>query len=115
MIFTCLFLAILACERTSIPFGSDQECTEEVSYTNQIASIMNTSCAYSGCHDAGAAVGDFTNYLSLKPYLNADQFVKRVVTLADMPPPYTMDGHPKELTKEQLELIECWIKSNYAE
>jgi hypothetical protein len=32
-----------------------------------------------------------------------------------MPPDYAPEGRPRDLTQEQLDLIECWLDSGYPE
>lgn len=100
--------------------GDDDEVGCNPTYEADIKSIMDKSCAYSGCHsgaDAGmfvtAASNDYTNYEGMEVTLFNGSFSTRVLDSLDMPPFYTPDGNPKELTTEELDIISCWIENGY--
>lgn len=88
-------------------------CDTPVTYTNEAKAIIETNCAYTGCHVSGFASGDFTSYTSMEPMLNQAKFGNRVVTLQNMPPEYATG--PTMLTDEELNIIKCWIENDYAE
>ncbi len=94
--------------------------TLQLSYNAGIKDIINTSCAYSGCHKNGDAPGDFSTYQGMSSRLDNGTFFNRVVTEKDnpprrMPPVYTTSGHPAELTTAELNMIHCWLLDNYPE
>ncbi len=99
------------------------DCDVLVTYDNQVKSIIDRSCAYSGCHDGnggGNPPGNFQSYSGLESFLNDQEFKKFVIDLKDdevvgMPPSYAPAGNPQDLTDEELELIQCWISSAYPE
>lgn len=110
--FTFLGALALSCTRTKInPDGED--CEQEITYNNEIETIINSSCAYSGCHKDGVAPGDLTSYDGLLNYTSSDLFRQRVVVLKNMPPSYAPSKI--ELTKEELDLVNCWISGGYKE
>ncbi len=82
-------------------------------YAQDIKPIIDINCSYPGCHDAGASIGDFTHYSSMKSRLEGGQFETRVLLIKDMPPPYA--SGPKELSPEELDLLECWLQDGYPE
>ena len=68
--------------------------------------IMQTKCAYSGCHDAaGNAPGNFTTYPDLKIVADNGKLKDRVLTKKDMPP-LTSPPFPDSLRKK----LDCWIQ-----
>ncbi len=88
-------------------------------YDSQVKTIIDNSCAYSGCH-LDAAPGNFSTYEGLKPFLTEDKFERFVIDLKDdaqqgMPPAYAPDGKPKDLTEEEIDIITCWIGNDYRE
>lgn len=94
--------------------------TLQLSYNAGIMDIINTSCAYSGCHKAGDAPGDFTTYQGMQSSLQDGSIFNRVVTeranaQKRMPPPYTPAGYPAELTAAQIDMLHCWLADNYPE
>lgn len=89
-------------------------------YVGQIEAIISESCAYSGCHLDGTAPGTYTSYEGVLPNIESGAFRSRVLLLKDdpnqgMPPNYAPDGRPKDLTPEELDLIECWLDSGHPE
>lgn len=112
LIFVSCFFAI-ACSRTEIPFGTDEECETDYTYTNDIAAIVNKSCAYANCHLNNTAPGNFDTYEGLKAYLDDGEFLKRTVSIKNMPPNYAPDNKPKELTADEIMMISCWAENDY--
>ena len=80
----------------------------QVTYDLQVKSIIDGSCAFIGCHSAGAAIGDMTDYEQMQPFLNNTGFERRVIDIMDMP-----DGDM--LSPEDFELVECWVIQGYPE
>lgn len=90
-----------------------------LSYSSTIAGIIENSCAYSGCH-LDSAPGTYDSYQGLLGILNSGSFRERVVTLRDdpnlgMPPDNAPLDRPKNLTTEELQLIQCWLEAGYPE
>lgn len=107
-------LSLWACTKDQAePFVSN--CVEPVNYEDDIAQIIDNTCAYSGCHNGtGAAPGNYGFYSGLRnTFQNSDEFVNRVISLKDMPPDYATG--PTELTAEEFNKILCWIESGYPE
>ncbi len=93
--------------------------TQMVTYDNQIAPIIASSCGYVGCHDGSNAPGNYDSYAGLQGIINDGKFKSRVIDVREdpemgMPPDYATDG-PMDLTDEQIELIQCWINDGYPE
>lgn len=90
-----------------------------ISYSSNIIGIIENSCAYSGCH-LDSAPGTYDSYQGLLGNLNNGSFRERVITLKDdpflgMPPDNAPDGHPHNLTAEEIQLIQCWLEAGYPE
>jgi hypothetical protein len=117
----CLFVPP-ACTTDQLPGPTSAEnCLDSVpTYEGRIQSIIETNCAYAGCHLDGSAPGLYTSYEGLLPNIESGSFRQRVIVEREdpnrgMPPNYAPEGRPKDLTPEELELIECWLDSGYPE
>lgn len=94
--------------------------TVRVTYADQIQSIIDSSCAYAGCHDGAGGIGpfDYTNYDGLAN--SFDDMRQRVIVLKDdpalgMPPNRSVypQSQKDDLTPEELALFECWIEAGF--
>ena len=108
-----IIILLFSCTKDKlVPIESN--CVGEVTYEEQVIEIINTTCAYSGCHDgSGAAPGDYRTYQAMRPWLTPNKFEDRTIIGRDMPPQYA-DG-PTSLTREELDLVTCWVLNNYNE
>ena len=57
---------------------SDVCDTLDTSYDTNIQAIVNSNCAYSGCHVSGFCCGDFTSYQGMLNFLEAGSIESRV-------------------------------------
>ncbi|WP_291720870.1 SprB repeat-containing protein [Bernardetia sp.] len=76
--------------------------TTGVNYVDNVASIINTNCAISGCHSGGQAP-------SLTSFDEVSRNSSRVLARASsrsMPP----QSSGLSLTDEEIQLIECWVE-----
>jgi len=95
--------------------------TENPTYDTQIKPIIDQSCAISGCHEPnGGGPGSYTNYAGMANFLNDNEFKKFVIELKDdpdrgMPPNWSSNPGPKNLTPEQFALVQCWVEAGYPE
>lgn len=110
LLFSCCFLTQCAKDKLD---ETVQDCVVEVSYDNGARTVLDNTCAYSGCHDGFNSPGDFRTYGAMKSYLNESDFEQRVINLRDMPPVYA--SGPKTLTAEQILTLQCWIENEYKE
>lgn len=88
-------------------------------YDGDVKAIINSSCAYSGCHD-GMNTGlpedarDYTTFAGLGVNTANGKFKTRVLDVKNMPnPDITPDDKPQELTTAQLEILQCWHDAGY--
>ncbi len=118
-LFAILAIAVVSCKHDPIipdpiPFCEQASPT----YLDSIKAIVDLSCSYTGCHSAGAGIGDFTTYNGMLSRLDNGKIEERVIDMKDdatigMPPSYA--SGPKDLTDEQIELFKCWFESGYPE
>ncbi|PSR11574.1 MAG: hypothetical protein DA408_04755 [Bacteroidetes bacterium] len=111
---------VVSCTSDQLPAPVTANCaTESPTYTIEIAPIIDESCAYSGCH-LDSSPGRFNSYSGLLPYLQSNSFRQRVIisrtnAIIGMPPDNAPAGRPKDLTEEQLNLVECWLDAGFPE
>jgi len=73
-----------------------------VSYNNDILPLVNTSCAFAGCHVYGFANGSFQTYDGLKEKVDNGSLQREVVDNMTMP-------KTGAISQEARDAIECWI------
>lgn len=112
-IYAILVGFISSCTRDSV-MEVENECSEEITYDEHIRSIMDRSCAYTGCHLSGGAPGNFATYSGISDYIGGDFLERRVVIQRDMPPNNATSG-PTELNDDEIDLFKCWIEGGYLE
>ena len=98
-----LFLACSDDEEPMMNMNNNNECSEQISYSSDVAPIVNRACALSGCHVDGFASGDFTTFSAFQS--RASRVVGRITT-GTMPP---SNSPGPSLTDAQIETIECWV------
>ena len=89
IVFTLLFtgiamLSTLGCtkNKTMEEVAPDICDTINVAYNDEIKTIINMNCSYSGCHDGNlAGIGDFTNYEGLLTRLENGQIKLHAIDL----------------------------------
>ena len=129
LLFTSLLL-ILVISLTETACTSDQLLeppplefcdTLVVSYNLQVKGIIDTNCAFSGCHVAGSsAPGNYSSFGSLQPFLTDREFRRFVIDLRNdpelgMPPNWPTNPGPNDLTDEEFAIISCWVEDGYPE
>ncbi|MFT4644468.1 MAG: hypothetical protein ACI8ZX_000871 [Planctomycetota bacterium] len=83
------------------------ECvTEELTYVNELERVISSSCATSGCHDAGAVIGDYTNYNNIKA--DSGIIFERAIVQKDMPKGFA-------LSDCDFKLLQNWIEQGAQE
>lgn len=105
-------IVVFSCSKDKLDPNTDV-CTEEITYTQEIRTIINSTCAYAGCHDGSGAPGDYTTFKAMQPALDDRDFMRRVIETQDMPPPYSIG--PTSLSPEEYILMRCWILGGFQE
>lgn len=123
-IIFCFFLLLLtigfACtaDKLEAPVGGD--CTGvQPTYESGVKEIINRTCSYSGCH-LDSAPGTYTTYDGVRSALASGKFRQRVIIVKDdpiagMPPDNVPNGKAKDLTKEELRILQCWLDGGFPE
>ncbi|MEL6969069.1 MAG: hypothetical protein AAFZ63_16570 [Bacteroidota bacterium] len=118
--FVCTILLLGACTSDQLPEITAADCSNvEATYGVDIKPIIDGSCAYSGCH-LDSSPGRFDDYAGLLPYLEDNTFRQRVIIeqadpTTGMPPNYAPEDRPRDLSLEELILIECWLDAGFPE
>ena len=114
-------LFFYSCASDKLPDASEILCVSSVpvTYDNQVATIINVSCAYAGCHDGvSGAPGDYNSYSGLADIITDGSFVSRTFTFREDPsvgmPPNNASG-PIDLSQAELELLQCWVDAGFPE
>jgi len=72
-------------------------------WSTDIQPIIQANCAISGCHSAGAYIGDFTAYAGVKAKADNGSLNNRVIIQKNMPP-------SGPLPDSLIQKIDCWIQ-----
>lgn len=112
----------MACDNIVLPPAEGCDISA-ASYETNVKPIIDLTCAYSGCHNGGGnAPGNYTSYQGLKSIIEDGSFINRVIDLQDnpsrgMPPDMTVypESQQDDLSPDQMEIIQCWIDSNFPE
>ncbi|OJJ16593.1 hypothetical protein BKI52_32270 [marine bacterium AO1-C] len=78
------------------------DLTDETSLANDVAPIIQTNCAISGCHVSGAQNPNLSDKANIID--RAERILART-SERTMPP----SSSGKSLTAQQIELIRCWV------
>lgn len=113
IIIATVFFGLASCLKEKAEEPSLVDCTEVISYSNQIApNIIDMSCNTTGCHDSnGSAAGyDLSNYDNVKA--NADIILKTIKYKSGVSP---MPSGSPQLNDSLLIQFECWINQGSLE
>lgn len=86
--------------------------TAKVLYTQDVKILLDGSCAFSGCHNTGSAVGSLATYTSAKKFAENGRIlgsIKHESGYSKMPKNGT------KLAAEKIARIEKWITDGYLE
>ncbi len=83
---------------------------QDITWSNYVGYLANTSCAVSGCHVAGNSKGlaDFSTYNGLLAAVNDSSFEKTVLIENKMP-------KGSKLNDSILTRLECWFQNGAPE
>lgn len=107
--------SLTSCDNDKLePIPEPEFCdTIVVSYQLNIKPIVDTYCAYSGCHD-GSAPGVYSSYEGMLGNLESGKITERSIQTRDMPPSYSTPGF-ETLPEEEYNMLTCWIEKGYPE
>ena len=98
-----------------------ESCMDSIpTYEGSVKTIIDNTCAYSGCHLDGSAPGVYTGYEGVINVVLSGRFKEKVLDLRGdpnlgMPTSFAPAGRPKSLTQFELELIQCWLENDFPE
>ena len=98
-----LLITLPACkkEQATPVTPEPQKCA---TYSGDIAAIISSRCALSGCHVEGSAFGNFTEYNELKVRVDNGRIAQFVFELKIMPP-----ASAEKLTDAEKDKLKCWL------
>lgn len=108
-----LFAGMVSCKKTdSTDYAAIAICTGTTpTYNNDVASILNSNCASSGCHNSSSAKAG----IKLDTYANAsDQFKNNNKNLIAIHHGNGVDAMPKgasQLSSSLINQLDCWVKN----
>lgn len=104
--FLCAFVIVLAvsCSSDDDPIIEDDCMNVNVSYSTDLVSVINSSCAISNCHVAGFGFGDFTSYDGIKAKADDGSLRREVVINQSMP----VTG---SISQSDRDNFKCWIEA----
>lgn len=123
ILLTVFSLNWLSCTTDKTPeIDLTSACLEiEATYNLDIKPIIDRGCALGGCHvNGGDGPGVYTLYENIIPFIEDGSFRRTTLDQKDdpllgMPPKWSNNGAPTELTEMELELITCWLENGYPE
>lgn len=109
---TASILVISACKKESI---KQYDCTGvSPTYTNAVQTILNTSCAISGCHNAATqAEGiNLSSYTGAKNAASSDRFLGSIQHISGYKP---MPQNGNQLPESSIKTLSCWVQNGVPE
>lgn len=94
-------LAVSSCKNDDDDGGGGIDCST-ITFSGDIAPIIQNSCSIGGCHDAGSVNGDYTTYAGLETKAKDGTMEQEVITDMTMP-------KSGSLTQTELDQIQCWL------
>ena len=109
ILFSILILVIFSCSKTdSTDYAGNAVCTSVPTYTSNVAAILNSSCAISGCHNSSAQAG-----INLSTYaLASSQFKSNSKNLSTIHSG-VMPRDNNKLSDATINTLDCWVKNSF--
>ncbi|HHM20865.1 MAG TPA: hypothetical protein ENJ20_02475 [Bacteroidetes bacterium] len=124
----CWLAGLTACTSDKLPPNDSPAFCDNLfpTYSQDVKTIIDESCAYSGCHDGAGGIGPFnyTDYKTLSDYLDTKMavfrdrvFDQKEDPVIGMPPDQSVypESFKDDLTEQELEVLRCWLDSGYPE
>lgn len=112
VVMLCGGILIYACSSDAV--NTDEECTEQITYTSNVKAVMDASCATSGCHNAQTKADgiDLSTYSEVRDESSNNRF------MGSMRHESGFDRMPEgaqKLSDDVLDMIACWISNGTPE
>lgn len=108
-----VFLIVVIMSSCTSTTTTTTDCTGITpTYTNDIASVMNNSCALSGCHNSSSKSAgiDLSTYDKVKTESAKSNFLKSIKHQSGVA---AMPQGLSKLSDATILNIECWINNNW--
>lgn len=115
LVVTMIALGMNSCKKANEYYTKNVLCDEPDdtlnTYSKKIGTLLDVSCATSGCHDASSKKEgvDLSSYSASKSAFNAKDALCTIYggsSCKKMPPSGTMSA-------DDIHDITCWVKNNY--
>ena len=115
-----LLFATSSCDKDSsgVDYAANADCSAiaaaDNTYTNSIKAILDANCATAGCHDAVTATEgvDLSDYAKSKNAFDKKDALCAIHHGSGCKP---MPNGGGQLSNSDINKIDCWVKSGYAE
>ncbi|PCJ63942.1 MAG: hypothetical protein COA58_15030 [Bacteroidetes bacterium] len=108
-----LFLFNACTDDTEDPVITDPDpVVVDATYTADAAPILNSSCAFTGCHVSGASIGSLANFADAKAFAGFGKLLK-VINHEDGVQP--MPRNSDKLSDANITSIEKWVADGLLE
>lgn len=108
------FIFIVSCSKNDSPAVTLDCTTSKPTYTKDIASILNSSCAQAGCHSAASKSGGFnlSTFNGAKSAAGSSNFLKAIKHESGVT---KMPEGASKLPDATIAKIECWVRNGTPE
>lgn len=112
LIFSILILIIFSCSKTdTTDYAGIAVCSSVPTYTNNVATILNTSCALSGCHNNSAKAGiNLSNYEQASSQFKTNS--KNLISIHHGSGVEAMPRNSAKLSDASINTLDCWVKNS---
>lgn len=108
-----LTIGVYSCKKEQNPTTFD--CSGySPTYTSEIKSILDTHCAFSGCHNASSKADgkDYSTYAAAKSNAAGNNFLGSIQHLSGYDP---MPRNAAKLSDSQIRALSCWKQNGLPE
>lgn len=106
-----LFLTgFISCEKADTN-SVNYDCTSQTpTYANNVKAIIDSKCAFSGCHNAGTAAAgiNLSDYANVSSQAEQDRFIGSIEHLSGYS---NMPRNGSQLSTAERQTIYCWIQT----
>jgi mono/diheme cytochrome c family protein len=84
----------------------------DATYTDDAAAILNSNCAFSGCHNSGASIGSLEGYTDAKAFAGFGKMIPAVKHESGVSP---MPKNGTKLSDDDIATLEKWVADGLKE
>lgn len=109
-----LLVALFLVSSCEDPDPVDSCDTTSMTYTSDIKSILDASCAVAGCHDMGSAVGGLNDYMGAEAFANSGRLLGAINHQEGFKPMPYPAGSAK-ISQCNIDKITAWMADGFPE